>query len=189
MKRIRTVIIGIVCITLVVGYYYYLSHKEAADTTEVTEVQKVILKDLDGKSYPETPREVIKFYNRILCCYYNEEYTDDEFHQLADQALALMDQELADNNPPEQYYMQVQAEVDNYQEQKKTINNASVCSSNEVEFAKTADREYAYVKASYFVRDKNGFTKSNQNYVLRKDDDNHWKILAFELVEGAAEDE
>ncbi len=189
MKNVKIVIIGIICVALVVGYYYYLSHKETTDTTEVTEVQKVILKDLEGKSYPATPREVIKFYNRILCCYYNEEYTDDEFHQLADQALVLMDQELADNNPPEQYYMQVQTEVDNYRELKKTINNASVCSSNEVEYAERADKEYAYVKSSYFVRDKNGFTKSNQNYVLRKDDNNHWKILAFELVEGAAEDE
>ena len=89
MKRVRVVLIGIVCIALVVGYYYYLSHKETTDTTEVTEVQKVILKKLEGKSYPATPREVIKFYNRILCCYYNEEYTDDEFHRLADQALEI----------------------------------------------------------------------------------------------------
>ena len=60
MKRVRVVLIGIVCIALVVGYYYYLSHKETTDTTEVTEVQKVILKKLEGKSYPATPREVIK---------------------------------------------------------------------------------------------------------------------------------
>lgn len=189
MKKIGTVIIGIVCITLVVGLYYNLSHKQTADSTEVTEVQKVILTDLKGKSYPATPREVIKFYNRILCCYYNEEYTDDEFQQLADQALALMDQELADNNPAEQYYMQAKAEVENYHAQKKTINNASVCGSNEVEFMTKDDREYAYVKASYFLRSNEGFTKSYQNYVLRKDDSDHWKILAFELIEGAAEDE
>lgn len=189
MKKIGTVIIGIVCIALVVGYYYYLSHKDTTGADEVTEVQKVILKILEGKSYPATPREVIKFYNRILCCYYNEEYTEDEFRQLADQALALMDQELKDNNPAEQYYMQAQAEVDSYHAKNKTINNASVCSSNEVEFATRGDREYAYVTSSYFVRDKEGFTKSNQNYVLRKDDDSHWKILAFELVEGAAGDE
>lgn len=189
MKKVGTVIIGIVCITLVVGYYYYLSHKDTSDQAEVTEVQKVILKDLEGKSYPATPREVIKFYNRILCCYYNEEYTEEELRQLTDQALALMDQELSDNNPAEQYYMQVKAETDDYHARNKTINNASVCSSNEVQYATMEDREYAYVTASYFVRDKEGFTKSGQNYVLRKDDDNHWKILAFELAKGAAEDE
>lgn len=85
--------------------------------------------------------------------------------------------------------MQVKAETDDYHARNKTINNASVCSSNEVQYATMEDREYAYVTASYFVRDKEGFTKSGQNYVLRKDDDNHWKILAFELAKGAAEDE
>lgn len=185
MRRLRTLIIGIACICLVVGYYYYLSNKDASDASDVTEVQKVVLKDLSGSSYPPTPREVVKFYNRILCCYYNEEYTDEEFHKLADQALLLMDEELADNNPAEQYYQRVEGDVENYRSSKRTINNASVCDSNEVEFATVGGAECANVSASYFVRDKNGFTKSNQNYMLRKDLEGKWKILAFELQEGA----
>ncbi len=184
MKKVRTIIIGIICICLVVGYYYYLSNRNTTDETELTEVQKVILKDLSGDAYPATPREVIKFYNRILCCYYNEEYTDEEFRKLADQARALMDQELADNNPAEQYYLSVQADVQNYHEKQRTINNASVCDTNDVKFAKIEGAECAYVSASYFVREDGGFTKSNQNYVLRKDEDGKWKILAFELEEG-----
>lgn len=52
MKRIRVIIIGIVCISLVVGYYYFLSNKGSGDETEVSEVQKVILKDIGGKAYP-----------------------------------------------------------------------------------------------------------------------------------------
>lgn len=184
MKKVKVVVIGIICIGLVVGYYYYLSHKNVTVESDLTEVQKVVLKDLSGDSYPATPREVVKLYNRILCCYYNEEYTDEEFYQLADQALALMDKELADNNPAEQYYLRVQAEVDSYHEKNRTINNASVCDTNEVKFANIDGAEYAYVEASYFVRDDDGFTKSNQNYVLRKDTEDRWKILAFELEEG-----
>ena len=187
MKLVRNIIIGIVCVGVVVGYYYYLSHKDAsAEMGEVSEVQKVILKDLD-KSYPATPREVIKFYNRILCCYYNEEYTEEEFHKLADHALALMDQELADNNPAEQYYLQVSAEVEEYREKNRTINNASVCDSNDVKQKTIAGVDYAYVTSSYFVRDKDKFTRSIQNYVLREDEDGNWKILAYELEEGASE--
>lgn len=185
MRRLRTVIIGIACICLVVGYYYYLSNKDASDSSDVTEVQKIVLKDISGNSYPPTPREVIKFYNRILCCYYNEEYTDEEFHQLADQALLLMDAELADNNPAQQYYLRVESEVEAYHSDKRKINNASVCDSNEVEFATIGGKECAYVTASYFVRDKDGFTKSIQDYILRKDSEGKWKILAFDLQEGA----
>jgi len=188
MKRIRVIIIGIVCISLVVGYYYFLSNKGSGDETEVSEVQKVILKDIGGKAYPATPREVVKFYNRIQCCYYNEEYTEDEFKKLADQARILMDEELADNNPAEQYYLQVKNVVDDFREKKKTINNASVCDSNQVKYSTIGGFECAYVTSSYFVREKDGFSKSNQNFVLRKDEENRWKILAFELAEGEISD-
>ena len=188
MKRIRVIIIGIVCISLVVGYYYFLSNKGSGDETEVSEVQKVILKDIGGKAYRATPREVVKFYNRIQCCYYNEEYTEDEFKKLADQARILMDEELADNNPAEQYYLQVKNVVDDFREKKKTINNASVCDSNQVKYSTIGGFECAYVTSSYFVREKDGFSKSNQNFVLRKDEENRWKILAFELAEGEVSD-
>ncbi len=185
MKAARTIVIGVICISLVVGYYYYISNKDtAAESTDLTEVQKVILKDFSGSSYPATPREVVKLYNRILCCYYNEEYTEEEFEKLANQAIALMDQELADNNPAEQYYLQVKAEVETYRARKRTINNASVCDTNEVEETVIDGRECAYVTSSYFVRDTEGFSKSSQRYVLRKDEDGNWKILAFELQEG-----
>lgn len=188
MKMIRNLIIGLLCISLVVGYYYYLSNRDASsEEDDLTEVQKVVLKDLSDKSYPATPREVIKFYNRILCCYYNEEYTDEEFHQLADQAMELMDQELLDNNPAEQYYLRVEAEVESYREKNRTINNASVCDTNEVKYIMRDSAELAYVSASYFVRDTDGFAKSAQNYALRKDESGKWKILAFELKEGAVE--
>ena len=191
MKKIRVIVIGIVCICLVVGYYYYLSNRDGASKEEeLTEVQKVILKDLDGKGYPKTPREVVKFYNRILCCYYNEDYTEEEFKQLTEQAIKLMDAELADNNPEKQYYLRVQTEVESYHEKKRTINNASVCDSNDVKFATVDGAECAYVAASYFIKDSEGFSKSNQNYVLRKDADGRWKILAFELDKGdTTEDE
>ncbi len=189
MKKVGMAVIGIICIGLVVGYYYYLSNKDAQDTSEVTEVQKVILKDLTGKAYPSTPREVVKFYNRIISCYYNEEYTDEEFYQLADQALMLMDQELADNNPAEQYYLRVRSEVESYRENGKTINNTSVCDSNEVKYASLAGADCAYVTSSYFVRGDDGFQKSIQNYILRKDEEGRWKILAFELAEGDTEED
>ncbi len=106
MKTIGKTIIAVLCIGLVVGGFYLLSNKKASgEADNVSEVQKVILKDLTGDAYPATPREVLKLYNRIMCCYYNEEYTEEEFEKLADQARLLMDQELADNNPAEQYYM------------------------------------------------------------------------------------
>lgn len=185
MKKIKMIVIAIVFIGIVVGFYYYLSnYDKSTNEAELSEVQKVILKDLSGDGYPATPREVIKLYNRILSCYYNEEHTEEEFYQLADQAILLMDEELAANNPTQQYYLRVQQDIISYRENKKTINNASVCDSNEVEYATIEDKEYAYVDASYFVKEKGTFSKSNQKYVLRQDEEGNWKILAFDLIEG-----
>lgn len=174
-------VIGMLLAGVVVGAFYFVSHRKPG-TDEVSEVQKVILKDLSGDAYPASPREVVKFYNRILCCYYNETYTDEELKQLADQALALFDKELADNNPAEQYYLRVQTEVEEYRKNGKTINNTSVCSTNEVKYDTINGAECALLSSSYFMRDNDGFERSSQNYILRKDDGGNWKILAFELA-------
>ena len=43
--------------------------------------------------------------------------------------------------------------------------------------------------ASYFVDENKSFTRTNQTYVLRKDNDGKWKILVFYQTEGDTEDE
>ena len=65
MKIIRNVLIGIICISLVVGGYYYLSNRKTAEETDISEVQKVILKELEalkemGYAMPEKPQRVNK---------------------------------------------------------------------------------------------------------------------------------
>ena len=53
MKKIRMVVIGIICISLVVGFYYYISNRNTKNSeTDLTEVQKVVLKDISGDNYP-----------------------------------------------------------------------------------------------------------------------------------------
>ena len=54
------------------GSFYVVNDKsKRANQKEkvLTEVQRIKTKDLD-KNYPQTPREVVKLYNRIVKCYY-----------------------------------------------------------------------------------------------------------------------
>lgn len=186
MKKVRVLVVSIICISLIVGYYYYLSAKNAASTEEkvtLTETDKLITKDLKN-DYPSTPREVIKFYNRILKCYYDGDYTDEQLEELADQARMLMDNELLENNPRDQFLQSLKADIASYAENSKTISQTSVCGSNDVEYKTIDGDECAYVTASYFVKQKNEFTRTNQQYVLKKDDDGNWKILVFYQIEG-----
>lgn len=180
---VKSIVVVVVCAALCLGYYYYLTQKDSGKEQELSEVEMVVSKDLE-KSYPKTAREVVKFYNRIIACYYNEEFTEEELHQLTDQARALMDKELADNNPSEQYYQRVAGEVQSYRDDKLTITNVNISDSNDIQTIELDGKDCAYVNASYLVRKGSELVKTNQSYILRKDDEGKWRILAFELVEG-----
>ena len=124
----------------------------------------------------------MKFYNRILSCYYSQDYTQGQLEQMTEQARFLMDEELKENNPQENYLQAVQAEVDSFEEDKKSISNITVEGSKEVEYKTKNGRDYAYVDVSYFMKSNKKGQKSgrvSQTYILRKDENSNWKILGF----------
>lgn len=189
-KAIRT-IGAVLAVVFIVGmYYYFVVYKSASveNNVELTEVQKVITKDLE-ENYPTTPREVVKFYNRIQECFYNETYTDDELYKLGDQARLLFDKELLENNPRDDYFNALKADIAGFRADSKTIMSSDVCNSNDVKFQTIDGDECAYVTASYFLDEDKSYSRTNQMYVLRKDEDGNWKILVFYLVEGDSSDE
>ena len=49
--------------------------------------------------------------------------------------------------------------------------------------------EIAYVTASFFVKENNSYDRTYQEYVLRRDEDEHWKILTFYKVEGESSED
>lgn len=189
-KVIRVVVAVVLVVAIVGGYYYFANQKQTSveDTVELTEVQKVITKNLDS-NYPATPREVVKLFNRITCCFYNENYTDDELYGLVDQARMLFDEELLEVNPRDAYFEDIKADVEEYRERSKTIMSATVCDSNDVNYQTVDGRECAYVTSSYFVNENKKYSRTYQMYVLRKDEDGNWKILVFYQIEGDSSDE
>lgn len=80
MKKTGIVILTIALIAAICGSFYVVNDKsKRANQKEkvLTEVQRITTKDLD-KNYPQTPREVVKLYNRIVKCYYGMQYSDEE---------------------------------------------------------------------------------------------------------------
>ncbi len=189
-KTIKGLVAVLVVLLIVGGYYYFAVHRStnAEDNVELTEVQKVITKDLVA-NYPATPREVIKFYNRIQECFYNETYTDDELYALGDQARMLFDEELLANNPRDDYFRALKADIDEFHAESKTIMSSDVCDSNDVQQQTIDGDECAYVAASYFLDGSKSYSRTNQMYVLRKDEDGNWKILVFYQIEGDSSNE
>lgn len=193
MKNIKVLIIGILCVALVVGYYMYLSSRNADDQPSGVDKRGEVVKIIEDtnlkKDYPKTPRAVVKLYNRILTSYYNEEYSDKQFLKLGDLQRGLLDDELLDNNERDAYFNNLRAEIKIYEEKSRTITSSTVSSTSDVIYKMVDDRECAYVTSSYFIKEKSSYEKTLQRYVLRKDSDNKWKILVFYLIEGENKDD
>ena len=191
MKKTQMFLIAAICIALVVGGYVFWMKQNgnaSSENVELTAVQKIITKDLES-NYPATPREVVKMYNEIITCFYKESYTAGELERLGDQARLLMDAELLENNPRDQYFLKLQTEIAEYKKAERTILSYNLCSSNDVKYMTVDQRECAYVQTSYFIKDKTGHSRTYQMYVVRKDEDGKWKILVFYQVEGDASDD
>lgn len=190
-KNVIRIVVAVVLIGVIVGGYYYFTDQKRTSVeefVELTEVQEVITKDLDA-NYPATPREVVKFYNRIISCFYNENYTEDELYDLGDQARKLFDEELLGNNPRDDYFSALKEDIEDYHDRKKTIVSSTVCNSNDVKLQTVDGDECAYVTSSYFIAEGKSYSRTYQMYVLRKDEDGNWKILVFYQIEGDSSDE
>lgn len=193
MKKAGIIVAALFCACLLCGGFYLVKNRAQAHSGEdeqLTKVQKIIMKDLEN-NYPETPRAVVKLYNQIIMAYYGREYTDEEFEQLAAQARLLMDDALLENNPEDQYKQSVKNEVADYKNRSRTIRQSDVCDTNEVQYLtdKSNGDKLAYVKASYFVQEKEEFDKTYQKYVLRQDSEGRWKILNYYQIKGESSEQ
>ena len=194
MKNAKYVIIAIACICAICAGFFFFSQDNKEDEKNLTEIEKVIVKDLKN-NYPKTPREVVKFYNRIVKCYYGDEPTEKQLNDLVDQMLCIMDADLLLANPRDVYYSSVVKDIAQYKAEKKQLVSTDVCSTNDVKYVtddkngETEKDELAYVSASYFINTDGKFAYTYQQFVLRQDEDGRWKILTFYQIEGDESDD
>lgn len=190
MQGSRTALVLLIMVVTVLALYYHLLNRSRANTPETvtTPVQDVLLKNLET-SYPSTPREVLKYYNSIMECYYNEECSETDIENLGRKALTLYDQELADNQNEVAYLAGIKSEVAEYKENDRKISSSAPASSTDVEYFTYGGRECARMRCSYTIREKTQLSILKEIYVFRKDENGHWKILGWSVTqdeEGAA---
>lgn len=190
MKRsggVKILVIVIILAAIVLGYFYYLGHrdrKQAEEAAVATVVQSVLLRDLEH-NYPPTPKEVVKYYSEITECFYNEEYSDEELTQLATKIQQLYDAELVANKSQDQYMQDLKNEIVDMKKNKYTIASYEVSASTDVEYFTQDEYSCARLYCTYYLRQPSSGTRvaSLERFVLRQDADGHWKILGWELVE------
>lgn len=191
MKRsgmIKIVVIVIILAALVLGFYFHLSRKSAKQAAEeevtATVVQSVLMKDLE-RSYPPTPKEVLKYYCQITECFYNEEYSEEELLLLAAKIQELYDAELVANKSQEDYLADLKADIVEMKTNQYTIASYETSASTDVEEFVEDGRSCARMYCTFYLKQAGSTVKttSMEQFVLRKDEDGHWKILGWELVE------
>lgn len=176
------VLLGIMGL-LVVALFFVINNR-VKPTEEgpapISAVQELLVQNLDT-NYPATPKEVVKMYCEITRCFYSEDYSDDELHDLAVMSRKLFDDELVNNQTEENYIRALRAEVSNYRAMGRVISSYSVSSSADVEYYSYEGFEWAQLVALYSIRTGKSIEPSKERYLLRKDDSGHWKIYGWRL--------
>lgn len=186
-KAKKGIIIAAILIIAVVAYYFYLSNKatpvkEETEPVILSEVQKVLLVDLE-KNYPQSPKEVVKYFCEISSCFYNEEYSEEELQQLASKIREIYDDELVAKQTDEQYLDRLKIDIEEYKTQERTIANYSPSSSIDVETFSEDGFEWARLYCFFSIKQKGILYNVNTQFLLRKDKDGHYKIYGWKNVE------
>lgn len=192
MKRtgnIKALVIVLLMAGLIIGYYIYLASRSESGlpkdedkiVEEMTVVQELLVR-ADYREYPSTPVQVLKYYNEITACFYNEEYTDNELEQLAMEARSLYDLELIMNQTQEEYLDELKNDITIFEAGNITILRSSVTPATDVEYFHYGGRECARLYSIYTLKSGTYNQISKEVFIMRKDDEGHWKILGFELV-------
>lgn len=180
-------VLAVMVITVFALYYYLVNKVErSAPEVETTAVQDVLLKNLET-DYPPTVREVIKYYNEIMNCYYKEKPTDAELEQLADKAMELYDTELVNFQSREMYLENLKTEIAAYAAADTVLSHVALSSSTAVDYYTYNGRECAQIRCIYTLRQKTQLMTIKELYVLRKDDNGRWKILGWSSAEDETE--
>ncbi|MCM1124862.1 MAG: hypothetical protein NC429_00125 [Lachnospiraceae bacterium] len=182
---VKVFVIGLILAGLVLGYFFYLSvrnNKDKDEETQIGAVQEVLMRNLD-KNYPPSPREVLKYFGEITQCFYGEEYTEEEFYQLAMKIQELYDAELTANKTEEQYLEDLRWDISQLKDQNTIVSSYSLPSSTDVEFFSRDGYSWARLYVGFTLRTGTELGMSNEVFLLRRDEDGHWKIYGWQLEE------
>lgn len=180
-------IIVIILVVLVIGYYFYLSHRDVSPKEEdvtISDAQELLLRDLE-RNYPPTPKEVVKYYFDITKCLYNKKLSEEDVEALALKLAEMFDEELAANQVEEEYFQNLKNEITAFQTSNMIL-NYSTSTSTDVDYFEEDGRECARLYGTFYLQVDKTMKSMDEVFILRKDDAGHWKLYGWETIEADA---
>lgn len=190
MKKAKITIVNIftfISVAAVIVVLFFINRSQKADKLKETsmenqtEVQKILDMDLE-KDYPETPREVAKLHGDMTRLLYSG-IEDDMIKELAVKIRELCDEEFLEKNPMEQYLKDLYSDISLWLKVNRKIESDFVVKEDMEEIVEKDGREYATAYISFTIAEKSK-TSELRKYLLRKDENNKWKILGWVQVTG-----
>ena len=185
-RKILVILIVVLFVSAILGLFVYVNNKPQSGSVEddvvISNVDNVVLRNLDI-NYPPTPKEVLKYYSEITMCFYEENLSEEDLVRLAQTARKLYDAELCADITEEEYLASLREDILEFNSLGIVVSGYTVSSSTDVEEFVVDGRECARLYATYRLRQGTEYIYSNEVFIMRKDENGHWKILGWELLE------
>ena len=199
MKRagvIKTMIIMALLVGGVLLFYLHLTRRNADAVSvesaggravqEMTATQKLIA-EAPFKEYPTTPVQLVKYYNDLTVCLYNEDCTEEEQKALVLLLRKYMDDELLENQSEAEQLIELRKDLAMFKQQQIKIYSVDVTPSLDVVFFNFEDHECARLYSNYtmkgIVEGSMAYNTIRQVFILRKNSEGHWKIYGYKNEE------
>lgn len=175
MRKLLAIIIIIICVG---GYYYYIEREgsvKLAKKERSTELDKIIEHSAQEESF-SNPDEVMIRNNRIISYLYGGDVKPEEIEVLISIQRNLFDSELLEINPFELQLEKVKSKIEDYKEKDFKIINIKQKSAEYNE----KNQSISTVKVIQYTNSgKDNYLK----YYLRKQVDNNWRIIGWEIID------
>ncbi|MBR3517016.1 MAG: hypothetical protein IKO10_11960 [Lachnospiraceae bacterium] len=195
-KVIKTVIIMTMLVGCILLFYLHLTRRnteavsaEAAGSRavqEMTTAQKLIA-EAPFKEYPTTPVQLVKYYNDLTVCLYNEDCTEDEQKALVLLLRKYMDEDLLTNQTEADQLIELRKDVAAFKQQEIRIYSVDVTPSLDVKYFTYEEYECARLYSNYtmkgIVDGSMAYNTIRQVFILRRNEEGHWKIYGYKNEE------
>lgn len=185
MGKMGTIIIVLVALVIMGGYYFLnvrMAETETEDTTEevMTLADELLLRNMET-NYPPTPKEVVRYYCDISQCFY-EGYSEEVIAELAMKSREVLDDELVEEQTDEEYLENLNEEIAYFAEKGVTISSYALSPSVDVEYFEEDGYSFARLYCIFSLREETKIVTTEQIFLLRQDENGHWKIYGFALA-------
>ncbi|TAH66342.1 MAG: hypothetical protein EWM47_10255 [Anaerolineaceae bacterium] len=184
-KKPMSAIFTLISIGAVILVMVYMNQSKQADKLKETsleklsEVEKLLELDLD-KDYPQTPRDVAKLHGDMTRLLYSG-VEDDEIKDLAIKIRDLYDDEFLNTSSEEQYLTNLYTDIALWNRVDRRIEYNLVVNEEDEEIYELDGKNYATAFVSFTITEK-GQTSELRRYIMRKDNEDKWKVLGWEYL-------